>query len=84
MIGSVLSRQTLLAFLFAACLVQGAFLAPLVANLKHANRRAVRLLALIILSLLPAIGEELVSEAGLAHRYPHTIEIGRASCRERV
>jgi len=61
----LLSRQGLLAFLSAACLVQGVFLAPVVANLKHANRRAVRILALVILSVLPSIFEEFIGAAGL-------------------
>jgi len=64
---------SLLAFLFAVSLVQGAFLAPVVAMANHVNRRAVRVLALIILCFLPMIGEELVGAAGLARRFPHTI-----------
>ena len=66
-------RQTLLAFLFAVCLVQAAFLAPIVATLKGVNWRATRLLALMILCFLPMLGEELVYAAGLVTTYPHAI-----------
>jgi AraC-like DNA-binding protein len=66
-------RQSVLAFLFAVCLAQAAFLAPVVASLKGVNRRATRVLALVIFCFLPMIGEELVSAAGLDTRFPHAI-----------
>jgi hypothetical protein len=69
----MVERHELLAFVFACCVVQGLFLAPVVANLKHVNRRAVRTLALLILCFVPMLGEEFVSSAGLSRRFPHTI-----------
>ena len=66
-------RQTLLALLFVVCLVQAAFLAPVVATLKGVNWRATRLLALLIVCFLPMIGEELVYAAGLVRLYPHVV-----------
>lgn len=65
--------QKFLAFTFAACLVQGAFLAPVIARLKGANRRATRLLAALTLCFLPMIGEEFIGVAGLADQYPHSL-----------
>ena len=67
------ARQSFLAFLFAVCLAQGAFLGPVAASLKGANRRATQLLALLILCFLPMIGEEWLEVAGLTERWPHVI-----------
>ncbi|MGH7462647.1 MAG: hypothetical protein ACREMA_16690, partial [Longimicrobiales bacterium] len=67
------AKQSLLAFLFAACLAQGAFLAPVIANMKGVNRRATGILALLILCFLPMIGEEFIEISGWTDRFPHTI-----------
>jgi AraC-like DNA-binding protein len=66
-------QQSLLAFLFAVCLIQGAFLGPVVANLDRGNRRATLILAALLLCFLPAIGEEFIEVSGLTTRLPHTI-----------
>lgn len=66
-------RHVLLAFLFGVCLVQSAFLAPLVANMKGVNWRATRVLALLMLSFLPSIGEDLINAAGWIPRFPHVL-----------
>jgi AraC-like DNA-binding protein len=68
-------HQSVLAFLFAACLIQGAFLGPVIVQLKDGNRRANTILALLLLCFLPMIGEEFVEVSGLTARLPHTVAI---------
>jgi AraC-like DNA-binding protein len=66
-------RQSLLAVLFAAALLQGALLAPIIARLQTVNRRATRLLAAMTLLFLPILAEEFVEAANLTTRFPHVI-----------
>ncbi|MEW5916083.1 MAG: helix-turn-helix domain-containing protein [Gemmatimonadota bacterium] len=57
--------------MFAAALLQGALLAPIIARLKPVNRRATQLLALLTLLFLPMLAEEFVEAADLTMRFPH-------------
>jgi len=68
-------QQSILAILFAACLIQGAILGPVVARLRNGNSRAHTLLALLLLCFLPMLGEELIEVSGLTPRWPHTVAL---------
>lgn len=63
--------RALLSFSLAAGIAQGLFLAAMLLHLEPGNRRAARILALIVLCLTLLIGEELVDAAGLTPTLPH-------------
>lgn len=65
--------RALLSFSLAAGIAQGLFLAAMLLHLEPGNRRAARILALIVLGLTLLIGEELVDAAGLTGRLPHVV-----------
>ena len=68
-----MSMRGVLSILFAVCLAQALFLAPVLANLKTTNRRATRILAALMVCFLPMIGEEWIGAAGLTVQFPNSI-----------
>lgn len=68
-----MSFRTLLAFTFAACLVQTAFLGPVIATSPGVNRRAALSLSGMLFCFLPLIAEEFLEVAGLTVTFPHAI-----------